>query len=1181
MRAAFAILVLLTLLFPGPGQASDTPRVLFLSSYHPAFPSFYPQVSGLREVLEEKNVELDVEFLDSKRFFNEANFDNFTTLLQHKLDRSPPYDCLVVGDDNGLNYAIKHKDTLFKGLPIVFLGINDVGNAMDLAEKHGITGVLETLSLNETLDLIRRVAPETRRIAVVADATPSGQSDLDKFRQTMEVRGEKEYTVLDLSRITYAEFSGRLRLLDPNDALLLMDAYRDKEGETRTFDEGLHLILNNAPCPVFHLWSHGMGEGILGGKVISFAEQGRRAGELVLRILDGEAPALIKVVGNAEANVPMFDVKAMKRFGLSKERLPEDSILFNDDPPMTRKSYLLLLQTGGVILVLVFVISHLLRVNRRRAAAEKRARKSEQRYRAYIDSAPEAVIITDFEGVVLRTNNAASALTGYGPEELHGMSIARTLLPEGLHDRAGDIFELLRSVPKISNSLEIVRKDGETAYVLFDAAPLDDDTLVIFCKDLTELKKTHDALTKSEELFRGLLEQAGDAVFACNDSGQILFVNQAACNSLGYSRDELTHLRIWDVDPLAADRNDRETVWRRRFAVFETVHKRKDGTTFPVEAKISTIRVAGESVILSVVRDITVRKERERRIKHEAKINLAQAEIVRALTAPDATLQTVAEVVHQWGRRITDARFGYVGSVEPPENHLHMYNVTAMYEDGCRMQKTEMIFPARDDHYPSLWGHSLNTGKPFFTNHAAAHAASRGLPEGHIPVEQYLSVPCRYEDELVGQIGLANPGRDFTEDDLRATEVLGSLFALAVYRKRAESELIRAKERAEAASRSKSEFLANVSHELRTPINGMFTMLKLAQETGLEGEQAEYVETAVASGRNLLQVVNDVLDLSRIEAGKIELVESLFFPRELMESVASIFRLQARDKGIELHCEVADGVDQAYVGDQGRIRQILFNLVGNALKFTETGSIHMTCAAVDPEGKAYALLELTIRDTGIGIPEDKLDTIFESFEQVDGSYSRRFQGAGLGLGIVKRFTELMHGRVTVESVLGQGSVFTATVQVHKVQGRPVKTAPKPTTPSRKPTAGAQSEPLRLLLAEDDRINRLAAGKLLKKRGYVVDAVEDGLQVLETLEQNDYDCILMDIQMPNMDGLEATRAIRALPEGSRGRDVPIIALTAHAMAGDREKFLEAGMDDYLSKPMDIDALEAMLARVTAQ
>ena len=1181
MRAVLTIFFLLALLLPAPGQARHLPRVLFLSSYHPAFPSFFPQVSGLKEALAGKNITLDVEFLDSKRFFDEANFANFTALLQHKLRNSPPYDALVVGDDNALNYAIKHRNTLFAGLPIVFLGINDVDNALNLSEKYGITGVLETISLNETLDIIRRVAPHTRRIAVIADPTPSGQGDLKQFRQTMRIRGNMEYTVLDLSTTTWKEFSAQLRHLDDNDAILLLAAYRDKDGDTKLFQDGLRVIVNNAPCPIFHLWSHGMGEGILGGKVISFSEQGRRAGKLVLRILEGEDPALIKVVGNGEANVPMFDDKVLKRFKLPRAGLPDDAVVINEESLLDSRRSALLLQTGGVILALMLVISYLLRVNRRRAAAELRARQSEQRYRAYIENAPEAVITTDFNGVVIQANSAASTLTGYDPDELTGMVITETLLPEDLHGKATELFTMLRSFPKLSKSLEIVRKDGETAYVFFDAAPLDDDTLVIFCKDLSELKRTHDALTKSEELFRGLLEQAGDGVFACNTSGQVLFVNQAACNSLGYSQEELEKLRIWDVDPLAAKRNDSEMAWRRRYVVFETMHKRKDGSTFPVEVKMGTIRVAGESIVLSLVRDITVRKEREQQTRYKSEINQAQAEIVRALTAPDATIQTVADVVHEWAKRITGAQFAYVGSVEAPENHLRVYNITAMLADGCRIKNPSMIFPARDGYYPALWGHSLNTGKPFYTNNAASHTASKGLPQGHVAVKRFLSVPCRYEDAQVGQIGLANPGRDFTDDDLRATEVLGSLFALAVYRKRAESELIRAKETAEAASRSKSEFLANVSHELRTPINGMFTMLKLAQEAGLAGEQAEYVDTAMASGRNLLQVVNDVLDLSRIEAGKIELVESLFFPRELMDSVASIFRLQAEDKGLELNCDVADSVDEAYVGDQGRIRQIMFNLVGNALKFTKSGSISMACAAADSEGDGYARLELAVRDTGIGIPEDKLDTIFESFEQVDGSYSRRYQGAGLGLGIVKRFAELMHGQVTVESVFGQGSLFTATVRVHKIQGRPGQTIRKKAEPRPGPAPKAQSNPLRLLLAEDDRINRLAASKLLKKRGYLVDTVENGREVLSALEESDYDCILMDIQMPEMDGLEATTAIRALPEDDPKRNIPIIALTAHAMSGDREKFIEAGMSDYLSKPMDVDALETMLARVTAR
>ncbi|MDD3312080.1 PAS domain S-box protein [Pseudodesulfovibrio sp.] len=1170
--AAWALLLLVLLLPPAAPAAGTSARVLFLSSYHPAFPSFADQVAGLRQALADAGAELDVEFLDSKRFYDKANFDNFTRLLGYKLRHSPPYDVLVTGDDNALNYAMQHRQDLFAGLPVVFMAVNDVVNAQAIARRDRVTGVVETVSINETLDLMRRTLPGLRRLVAVTDATPSGQGDLQRLREALSARGDPAPVVLDLSRMTWMDFAKRLRALDTRDGVLLLSAYRDESGDTRDFAAGLAAVLDNAPCPVFHLWAHGIGQGLLGGKVISFTEQGRRAGELALRVIRGEDPGLIPLVSGGEANVVLFDWNVMQRFGVKRDALPKDAVLLNYVPPFHEAHRGMLLKGGGLLLALVMIMAYLLHLTRRSAAAERRVRESEQRYRAYIDSAPDAVIVTDREGVIVEANDAASELTGHAPEELPGLRIPEDLIAPELSFQAADSLLRLDVGEKIRRSLEIVRKDGSRAFVLAAAASLNDETRVLFAKDMTDLKAAHDAMTKSEALFRGLLEQAGDAVFACDTSGQLLFVNQAACTSLGYTREELERLRAWDIDPLTLKRNDPEGIWKQGPTTLETRHRRKDGTTFPVEIKTDTIRVNNEEVVLTLARDISARMGRDELKKRESRINLAQAEIVRALTAPDATIQKVAAVVYDWAKRISGAGYGYVGSVEPPDNSLHIYNITAMQEDGCAMRNPQTVFPIRGNRYPALWGHSLNTGQPFYTNDPPGHPASTGLPGNHVPVRQLLSAPCRYEGELVGQIALANPDRDFTDEDLRATEVLAGLFALAVYRKRAESELIRAKESAEAASRSKSEFLANVSHELRTPINGMFGMLRLVQETDLDREQAEYVETAIASGRTLLQVINDVLDLSKIEAGKIDLVKTLFRPCGLMESVAAMFRLQAEDKGLSLTWEVDDRVAEAYLGDQGRIRQILFNLVGNALKFTETGSIDMRCQAAESRDERYANLLFTVRDTGIGIPSDKIRTIFKTFEQVDGSYSRRYQGAGLGLSIVRRFAQLMHGGVDVESVYGQGSTFLVTVRVHRVEGS------EPLLVDREAETTRPSPGLRLLLAEDDRVNRLAATRLLEKRGYVVHAVENGAEAITALGKETYDCVLMDIQMPGMDGLQSTQAIRNLPEGAPARTIPIIALTAHAMAGDREKFIQAGMTDYLSKPMDIEALETLIAHV---
>ncbi len=395
--------------------------------------------------------------------------------------------------------------------------------------------------------------------------------------------------------------------------------------------------------------------------------------------------------------------------------------------------------------------------------------------------------------------------------------------------------------------------------------------------------------------------------------------------------------------------------------------------------------------------------------------------------------------------------------------------------------------------------------------------------------------------------------------------------------KRLEEELESARKAATVADRAKSNFLANMTHEIRTPMIGVLGMTDLTLATELTPQQREYLEMARHSADSLLDILNDILDYAKIETGKLELAESEFNIRETVNEAIRVFAPLAEKKGLKLAWTVADAVPPICLGDPGRLRQILVNLVGNAVKFTDQGSVQVDVrpsdeAPADPDGRIPLLF--SVSDTGIGIPKDKLGAIFDSFTQADGSTSRRYQGAGLGLAIFKHLVEMMDGEVGVSGGEGRGSVFFFTL--------PLKPAEHPEIePVQAPVEKVAPPPLTILLAEDNPINQIFISELLTQQGHKVITAHTGRRAVDALKRHNVDVVLMDIQMPVMDGMEATRIIRSGDNGRFDPDIPIIALTAHALKGDRERFLQAGMNDYLAKPVDLDDLLAALAGATGK
>jgi PAS domain S-box-containing protein len=758
----------------------------------------------------------------------------------------------------------------------------------------------------------------------------------------------------------------------------------------------------------------------------------------------------------------------------------------------------------------------------------------EGRYKLIFHQSALGILCIDTRSRILDAN--AKALELFGEDAAGGIdgSLLERMHPDDLAGRPLSVL-MAASGDGLAQSLELRlrRSDGSWLPVELTCRPLDPDRghFQVMMQDISIRQAADKARQDCEASFRALYEGTPIGIFRTTATGCVLALNPAMAKMVGALSPQQAVLQYQDLGrTLYVDPARREAFLarlRQEGAVenFEYEAKLPDGRRawFSMYARVRSLPPDDDMIIEGFTSDITSRKRAE--LELEERTALLQA-VLDALPTP----------VFYKG---IDGQ--YLGCNQAWEDFLGLSRETVIGKGVAAIFSPDeaAVFTRMDDRLLASGGCQIYETR---------------ITGRNGPRQVICSKAC-YSDARGRTMGLVGVVTDITS------------------RKEAETAHLRALEAAEAASRAKSAFLATMSHEIRTPLNGILGMLQLLMTTDPSPEQVDYIRTALEAAEALLRILSDVLDISRIESGHMSLVDTPFDLSEVIRPVASSFAHEAASKGLAFVWDIDQDAPDRLRGDPGRLRQILYNLTANAIKYTESGRVGLEVKALPQESEADRVaMHFTVTDTGIGIPGEHLGRIFEAFTQVDPSMTRPYGGAGLGLAIVRGLVDRMGGRIYLCSQEGQGTEIHVTLRFARVPQVEAVRSDRPQPPS---LAG-----VRVLVVEDERVNQITAQAILKKLGCRPDLAVNGREALAALAEADYDCVLMDVQMPVMDGLETTRLLREAAGGARDPKVAVIALTAHAMTGDREAMLAAGMDGYVAKPVEIDELARVMAEVLA-
>jgi len=665
--------------------------------------------------------------------------------------------------------------------------------------------------------------------------------------------------------------------------------------------------------------------------------------------------------------------------------------------------------------------------------------------------------------------------------------------------------------------------------------------------DISKHKEYESQLSTEKALLEHLIDAAPEAIVLTDFDGRVLRVNKGFTKLFGYTAEEAQNRMIDDLVVPEERREEAEKIdedaVKGETAVLETVRLDKQGNRVNVSLIASSIISNDQSIaFLGIYRDIT--REIKSRLMREVQYNISTV----ALQDFDI-FDIYPTIVKEIGR---------------------LWNVNNFFIALYNREKDTLNFPFfadERDHFQESDAKNTLTGWVIKNNKSVLLDENDILQiekTGAISLvgsqcKIWMGVPLKMDDEVIGAICLQDYKRvdAFNNDDLQVFEFIANQMVLTIKRRKMLDNLITARKRAEEAALSKQQFMSTMSHEIRTPLNEVIGITNLLHQGDPREDQMEFIKTLRFSANHLMTLVNDILDYNKMEAGKIVFEKTEFDLTSMIEDIKRSYTHRAEEKGISFTVEKADDLPSSLIGDPIRLNQILSNLLSNAMKFTIEGTVVLK-VMVKEKSKGKAHLEFSVSDTGIGIPADKTEEVFESYTQASPDTTRKFGGTGLGLAICKRLVDLQGGKISLSSSLGTGSVFKFSLE-YLLPAEDIKSADQASADNMKALKGK-----RVLVAEDNKINFFVANKFLESWGVIVTHVENGSQALDEVNKNEYDLILMDLHMPVMDGIEATRIIRQSSDPKISQ-IPIVALTAAVMSENTDKIENLAINDYVLKP----------------